>query len=487
MRFFRNNRDGTFQERTAEAGLEGVTGGLNMVQADYDNDGWVDVFVLRGAWRGAAGRHPNSLLRNLGHGKFEDVTEQAGVLSFHPTQTAAWFDYDNDGWLDLFIGNESLGAEVHPCELFRNNRDGTFTECATNAGVAKFGFVKGVAAGDFNNDGRMDLYLSRRAQANALYRNDGPDPTTKQGWRFTDVAVAAGVTEPMWSFPTWFWDYDNDGWLDILVCGYRLRDSGEIAAEYLGLPHQSERARLFRNNRDGTFRDVSQATRLDKILHAMGANFGDLDNDGWLDFYVGTGDPDLSTLIPNRMFRNAEGKVFQDVTTSGGFGHLQKGHGVSFGDLDNDGDQDVFTVVGGAYSGDTARDVLFENPGHGNHWITLQLEGTPANRSAIGARIKVVVQTAQGRRSIYKAVSSGGSFGASPLRQELGLGQAQRIESVEITWPGTKQPQTMQGLAMDRFYRIRQGETATAPWLLKQLKFVLLPDKFCGPYRPARR
>ena len=167
----------------------------------------------------------------------------------------------------------------------------------------------------------------------------------------------------------------------------------------------------------------------------MGANFGDLDNDGWLDFYLGTGDPSLSTLIPNRMFRNADGKFFQDVTTSGGFGHIQKGHGISFADFDNDGDQDIYEVMGGAYAGDNYRNVLFLNPGHGNHWITLKLEGIRSNRAAMGARIRVTVQTAQGERSIYKTVSTGGSFGASPLRQEIGLGQAKAIRSVEIFWP----------------------------------------------------
>jgi hypothetical protein len=194
----------------------------------------------------------------------------------------------------------------------------------------------------------------------------------------------------------------------------------------------------------------------------MAGNFGDLDNDGWLDFYLGTGDPNLSTLIPNRMFRNAEGTFFQDVTTSGGFGHLQKGHGIAFGDIDNDGDQDVYEVMGGANEGDNAYNVLFENPGQGNHWITLKLEGVRSNRSAIGARIKVITKTTQGPRNIYKTVSSGGSFGASPLRQEIGLGQAESIEAVEVTWPVPGKTQVLKGLALDRFYSVREGENAVA-------------------------
>src|SRR6185503_8337014 len=162
------------------------------------------------------------------------------------------------------------------------------------------------------------------------------------------------------------------------------------------------------------FTDVTKAMRLDRVLVVMGANFGDLDNDGWPDFYVGTGDPVLSSLMPNRMFRNNAGKAFQDVTTSGGFGHVQKGHGVAFGDIDNDGDQDIYEVLGGAYEGDGFQNVLFENPGHGNHWVTLRLHGTRSNRDANGARMMLqVVEDGKAARSIYSDVSTGGSFGSS--------------------------------------------------------------------------
>lgn len=257
------------------------------MQTDYNNDGHPDVLVLRGGWFGEAGRYPNSLLRNRGDGTFTDVTEEAGLLSFHPTQTAVWFDYNHDGWLDLFIGNETWETNLHPCELFRNNGDGTFTECAARAGLAVVGFVKGVASGDFNNDGRPDLYLSRRSQPNLLFRNEGPrgtDRTPKADWKFTDVSTAAGVTEPIESFPTWFWDYDNDGWLDLFVSGYYTRNVANVAADYLGLRHWAELPRLYHNNRDGTFVDVTQAAHLNKVLLSIGANYGDLDNDGWLDF-----------------------------------------------------------------------------------------------------------------------------------------------------------------------------------------------------------
>jgi FG-GAP-like repeat/ASPIC and UnbV len=471
LRFFHNDGDGKFTDRTEVAGLTGLTGGLNLVQADYNNDGFMDVFILRGAWLDNEGRFPNSLLRNNGNGTFTDVTEEAGVLSFHPTQTAVWFDYNGDGWIDLFIGNESFGEKsVHPCELYRNNGNGTFTECAVQNGVAITGFVKGVVSGDYNRDGRPDLYLSLRDSPNILLRNEGPagsDHSANAPWRFNDVTTAAGVAEPVYSFPCWFWDYDNDGWPDIFVSGYRIGNLGDVAADYLGLPNDAERPRLYRNNRDGTFSDAAKLSGLNKVIHAMSGNFGDLDNDGWLDFYAGTGDPSLATLIPNRMFRNEGGRLFQEVTTSGGFGQLQKGHGIAFGDINNDGEQDIYSVLGGAYPGDHYHRQLFANPGHGNHWIKLRLEGVQSNRAAVGAVIKVVAKVANAEREIYRTVGSGGSFGASPMKQEIGLGQADQIVRVEIFWPKTGRTQIVTDLKMDWGYAIREGEAVAKEINLK--------------------
>lgn len=467
VRFFHNRGDGTFEDRTAQAGLPGITGGLNMVQADYDNDGLVDVVVLRGAWLMTEGRFPLSLLRNEGGGRFRDVTKAAGLLRFAPTQTAAWFDYDGDGWLDLFVGNEStpgdgsVPPDPYPCHLFHNNGDGTFTDRARESGAAVVGYVKGVVSGDYNNDGRPDLYLSLLGGNNVLLRNDGPGAGGV--WRFTNVASEAGVTEPVSSFGTFFFDYDNDGWPDLFVAGrasgyFNVRaSSGDVAADYLGLPTPLARGHLYRNRGDGTFEDVTQAARLYRVAPAMGLNFGDLDNDGYLDFYLGTGAPALAALVPNRMFRNSKGRIFQDVTTSGGFGHLQKGHAICFGDTDDDGDQDIFEVMGGALLADKAYSALYENPGNDNHWLVLTLEGVRANRSAVGARIKVAVATKKGPRVLYRTVGSGGSFGASPLRQEIGLGDATGIDSVEIVWPAPGPTQEIGSLSLDSRYHVREG------------------------------
>ncbi len=464
LRFFKNDGQGRFVDRTREAGLIGQLGGININHTDYNNDGRPDIYVIRGGWLREAGLHPDSLLRNNGDGTFEDVTEAAGLFSLHPTHSTAWGDYDNDGWLDLFVGHEDWGLNAHPVQLFHNNRDGTFTDRAAAFGFGVLGVVKGTAWGDYDNDGWIDLYVSRFGKPNLLYRNE-------RGERFADVTQAAGVAEPVNSFPTWFFDYDNDGWLDLFVGGFDEAGADAVAALYLGTKRPGGTPRLYRNRRNGTFEDVTIAAKLDRVLLAMGANYGDLDNDGFLDIYVGNGAPDLNTLVPNRMFRNGDGRMFQDVTTSGGFGHLQKGHGVSFGDLDNDGDQDIYEVIGGWFTGDTYQNVLFRNPGHGNRWITLMLEGTRSNRMAIGARVKFQVATPSGTRFIHQVVSSGGSFGDSSFQLETGLGNATAIEAIEVTWPATRETQVFTNVGMNQIVAIREGEPTVK--IVRRPSFVL--------------
>lgn len=460
LHYFENNGDGTFTNRTQEAGLTGITGGLNIIQADYNNDGYADVFVLRGAWLGDEGRHPNSLLRNNGDGTFTDVTERSGLLSFNPTQTAVWADFNNNGWLDLFIGNESSGGPSFPAELFLNNGDGTFRNVAEQAGVALTDYIKGVTAGDYNNDGYPDLYVSILNGPNRLLRNNGPN--SRGVPLFIDMAGQAGVTEPNASFPVWFWDMNNDGWLDLFVSGYEI-SVADVANEYLGQPVEAEMPRLYRNNGNGTFTDITREAGLHKVLYTMGSNFGDLDNDGYLDFYAGTGDPDMRALMPNRMFRNQGGTSFTEVTVPGGFGHLQKGHGVSFADLNNNGHQDIFTVIGGAFEGDIYFNALFENPGNNNNWVTLLFEGEKSNRYGVGNRVRIEIEEADSVRTIHRSVTSGGSFGASSLQLEVGLGNAAEIRKLEIDWPAGGTRQVFEHLPVNRFYLIRESGEQPEP------------------------
>jgi hypothetical protein len=461
-KYFHANGDGTWTEQTEQAGLIGEVGGLNLVQGDFDNDGWTDVLILRGAWLDENGRIPDSLLRNRGDGTFEDVTEKAGMVSWHPSQTGAFADFNGDGWLDIVIGNETQHAESpHPCELYLNQRDGTFKDVAARVGANDLGFVKAVAVGDYDNDGRPDVYLSRRGEPNKLLHNVADAASGGVGFKFVDVARQAGVTAPRMSFPSWWFDYDNDGWLDLFVAtnaGFTPKQEDEIGAFLAGARTSAEMPHLYRNLGDGKFVDVAPKTGLARAILSMGSNYGDFDNDGWLDVYLGNGAPSFGALLPNKAFRNDGGKKWQDVTTSLGMGHLQKGHGVAFADLDNDGDQDVFLKVGGFFSADVYPSAVFENPGSPNHWLTLRLRGVKANRSAIGARIRVDLATPNGPRSVHLVCGSGGSFGASSLQQEMGLGDATSIERIFVKWPGSNTEQTLTGAQLDHVYDVVEGD-----------------------------
>lgn len=467
IRFFKNKGDGTFSEQTEASGLKGVTGGLNLTQGDFNNDGFVDFAILRGGWkyRPEWGILPNSLIQNNGNGTFTDVTIAAGMYSVRPCKTAVWLDFNADGWLDLFVGNESIeGKSRFPCELFANNGDGTFTDIAPKIGMDVVIYSKGVSSADINKDGLPDIYISSLTSANHLYVNRGG--SSLEDWRFEEIGAKAGVQNPIHSFPSWFYDYNNDGWEDIFVFPFDItaykKQGGEVAADYLSLPFKAELPAIYQNNGDETFTNVTKEMGLEKALHTMGCNYGDLDNDGFLDFYLATGAPDYRAIVPNRMFRNREGKAFDDVTIAGNFGHLQKGHGVAFADLDNDGDQDVYVVMGGSFSGDNAQNALFENPGNENKWITIQLEGTKSNRSAIGSKIIVSVTTSKGeKRKIYNTVSDGASFGCNSLQQEMGLGDAASIDNVEVIWANGSPAATAYGaLEMNQKVKIIEGNSS---------------------------
>jgi hypothetical protein len=446
LQLFHRNEDGTFSDRAAQAGLATQLGGLNIVQTDYNNDGHLDMLVLRGGWETAQRK---SLLRNNGDGTFTDVTAASGLAKTPTgTQTAVWTDIDNDGFLDLFVGNEN-----GPAQLFRNNRNGTFDDIAVQAGVARRGFNKGVAAADYDNDGWPDLYVSNLGGTNFLYRNN-------RNGTFSELGRGAGAPGPGQGFPTWFFDYDNDGFEDLFV-GSFVTSVDEAARAYLRLPRNGNTLKLYRNLGDGSFQDVTRRAGLDKVLMVMGANFGDIDNDGFLDIYLGTGNPSYASLVPSLLLRNRDGESFVDVTASSGTGELHKGHGVAFADLDHDGDQDIVFEVGGATPGDAHALRLFENPGHGRDWIALELVGVRTNRAAIGARLTVTIDSEGGRRVVHRSVGSGGSFGASPLRQHIGLGRAAQRVDVDVWWPTSNTRQRFSNVDKNRVLEIT--EFAPAP------------------------
>ncbi len=460
MSYYENNGDGTFTDKSAQSGINILTGGLNLLQGDYNNDGFKDVFVLRGAWLAQYGEQPNSLLRNNGDGTFADVTIEAGMLSFKPTQTGTWADFNGDGWLDLFVGYETIeGGKPYPCELYLNNKNGTFTEIAKAAGCDITLYVKAVSSGDFDNDNKPDIYIATLGGQKILLRNS----TTEGGViKFEDVSEKAGLTSNKYGvFTSWFWDYDNDGWLDILTGGYSFEKSlaWHAGEESLDKPRQkSGEIFLFRNKHDGTFEEVSDAVGFNKIVFPMGGNFGDINNDGYLDFYLGSGNPLYQSLVPNKMYLNLGGKSFADVTTAARVGNLQKGHGVSFADFDNDGDQDIHIEMGGAFNGDGYANSLFINPGQEeNNWIRFRFEGVKSNKAAIGAKVKLTIEEQGRTRTIYREVNSGGSFGCNPLMQHIGVGRATTVKLLQITWPGSKTIQSFKNLAVNNAYQVTEG------------------------------
>jgi FG-GAP-like repeat/ASPIC and UnbV len=478
MHYFKNNGDGTFTDVSAGSGISKFKGGLNICQTDYNNDGWLDIFILRGGWQGQnfGLEQPNSLIRNNGDGTFTDVTYSAGIFSEHPTQTATWNDFNNDGWLDVFIGNESSTTEFfHPCELFINNKNGTFTNIAHTIGLNVVGYVKGVTSGDYDNDGWIDIFVSTLNGQKILLHNEGAN---EKGLAFKQTSNQAGFASSEYrTFPTWFFDFNNDGWLDIFMCNYEFdRPLSYYSAKEALNPSTDPAGKimLFLNNKNGTFSNVTASMDVNQTCFAMGSNFGDFDNDGYLDIYLGTGNPSYQSIIPNRLYKNIDGKNFVDVTNAARVGQLQKGHAVSFADIDNNGTQDIAMDLGGAFIGDAYNSALFYNAGQGNNnWINLKLEGTKSNKQSIGAKITVTITENGKQRIMYREVNSGGSFGCSPLRQSVGIGNAKIIDEIKINWPASGIIQVYKNITPNQFLKLTEGKQDIETIPLKPITFKL--------------
>jgi hypothetical protein len=439
-RLYRNNRDGTFSDVTAKAGLQGEGYGMGVAVGDYNNDGHEDLLV--------AGVHRNHLYRNNGNGTFTDVTREAGLLGpgslGRPVWSVAacWIDYDNDGWLDLFVSNYcdwapgtdpicgGLEAQARaychpdkyhaePMQLYHNNGDGTFTEITRKEGLPDLlGKGMGLAMADFAGDGHPGIFVANDNARNLLLRNRGKG--------FEEVGLEAGVAfngdgRNISGMGADFGDIDGDGRFDIVMTGLK-----------------NETYEVFLNQGKGEFEDGSAATgllSLSRLWNGWGCGLVDLDNDGWLDLFVAGGGLDTQDAQPNRVFRNQSGR-FVDVSAQVGAEFAQPAlhRGVVFADFDRDGRIDAAVTALNAPIELWWNRSPRESPAR--HWLQLRLMGRRSNRSAIGAEVRC---RAGGRGQVRTVSSSVGYASSSDLTVYFGLGEATRA-AVEIRWPcGTMQ------------------------------------------------
>ncbi len=459
---YRNNGDSTFSDVTDKAGVPGTGYGMGCVWGDYDNDGHPDLFVTQ------YGR--NVLYHNNGDGTFTDVTDKAGVAGmdfgtyFH--SGATFLDYDRDGKLDLYVGGYvafapgaqrycKLGGVTSSCPpsayqgspniLYHNNGDGTFTNVTKKAGIYQpNGKNLSVGAADYDNDGWPDIFVANDGLNAYLYHNQHNGTFKEEGALSGMAFTNQGHT--MAAMCISLGDYNNDGWLDLYISDF-----------------QGSSDHLWKNDGRGSFDEVSDhagITAPTRAVLSFGGGFFDYDNDGWLDLFIANGHvyPEVELATPevrykqlNTLFHNDGHGKFTDVTKSSGDGFTTPyvGRGAAFADFDNDGFVDV--VVGN--NGDPPI-LLHNSGGNGHHFASFKLVGTKSNRDAMGARLKL---TARGMTQIREIAGGGSYLSQSDLRAHFGLGSAEKIDRLEVTWPSGAQ-QSFKDFPVDQFYSIQEGK-----------------------------
>ncbi|HVT60583.1 MAG TPA: CRTAC1 family protein [Thermoanaerobaculia bacterium] len=481
---YHNNGDLTFTDVAEQAGVadgnDAENATADALWFDYNNDGRPDLLVVRFGH--------SKLYENLGNGKFKDVTKQAGLDRYMNSISAIAFDYDHDGYLDLFIGNYFQPVNLfHPSTprffpesfetanngggvvVYHNNGDGTFTDVTDKVGLKTSGWTLDLGHGDANNDGWDDLYVACDFGTDRFFLNNGDGTFTDK----TQTAIGFDTKKGMnaeWG------DYDNDGWLDIFVTN--------ITDDYM-----REGNFLWHNNGNLTFTDVSRETGTYETGWGWAAKFFDYDNDGWLDLYVVNGwvsagpesyVPDIFEMIvrPNvdladarswppmgkkslsgyekkKLFHNEHGQLFRNEAARHGLDSTRDGRGIAVADFDNDGRLDLFVT--------NANDepYLYHNVlPTGAHWAEFQLEGRKSNRDAVGTRLYLTT----GGRRLLRFVDGGNGFASqSTKRVHFGLAGAATVDQLEVLWPSGLR-QTFSGFAADHLYRIVEGQPALTAW-----------------------
>lgn len=444
------NKNFIYQESSTQS-LDNTKGGVHAIQADFNNDGYVDIYIIRGGWL-SGDYHPNSLLKNLGNGNFIDVTKKANLLDYRPSHSAVWSDINLDGFLDLIVGYEE-----GPSKIYLNDRNESFVDISDSVGFNCNCMAKGLFASDLTNNGLPDIYISCYDDKNMLFINYSD--IEKGNILFKESAKHAGVQKPNLSFPTAIFDFNNDGFNDIICFSYEM-NMFKYAKQIINKTENAEPSKIYINNGDGTFKEL-ELSLLNYSYMPMGFNFADLDNDGFIDIAIGSGFPDYDVLLPNKTLRNLHGKNLENISIESGLGHLQKGHGIAFGDVNRNGKVDAYVSLGGFYDKDNFENAFFINESENNNsWIVLKLVGINANKSAIGARIKIKTLDFNGNEQVFfNEVNSGGSYGSSSLQVEMGLGEATLIKELQIKWPYKESTHYFYDIEPNNFYIVVEDNT----------------------------
>ena len=454
VKYYKNNRGTHYINQTDAVGLKGITQPFVITAADYDNDSWIDLFFCR----------PFDhflLFRNNQDGTFTNVTQSSGLLDSKPdTQIAAtwipaWGDVDNDGDLDLFLAQWALklpfvkgimGLPRMDSKLFLNEH-GRFVDQTRAYGlhaIVADRYYIGATFGDYDDDGYADLFLSSPVRnSNVLLRN-------VKGQRFENTHLIRR-TEP--GFVAAFVDVNHDGKLDIFQGGFgdaHTNTAQAVFGEHVST-YQSGHSTIHVQMPSGHFDERNDFFRGNMPMSTMGASYGDLNNDGCYDFYLGTGNPEGWFILPNLMYIGERDQTtctgyMTNISMLNGFGTLQKGHGIVFFDFDHDGDQDIYSSLGGMWPGDRWPNQFFVNQSQLNHqWVKIRLRGRQTNHFGIGATIHVKARNARGQPILrYHYMHNTTGFGSAPYLAHIGLLDASRIDLVTVDWPGSKQTKTYQ-------------------------------------------